>query len=231
MKKSFILALCILLATVIFAMGVSPQAVDGESKELLDAAIAGETEMYKMGVVPVDALCEQIKARSLSPNADLYTAVDMVKEQQAAESIDMSDYYMGSLASQYQEIADDAQKNFSIDEFGMDVDSGVLQPCLLDTEELSETERKIKYSYVSWRTTIRRQDGGYMVWIMFNQDVVEAVLREEDGEWKIFSYESDDKRFEPEGYDPNQGVYPTLEEALQKVQNTNITMLNPYKFS
>lgn len=232
MKKSFILALCILLVTVIFAMGVSPQTVDPEGRELLDAAIAGETAMMKIGVASLDALCQQLETGALAPNAALPQAADLLKEQNVTEHIDMSDYYTGSLASQYQGMLDttdalwqEPNENW----FELAVDSGTTQGRLLHVEAVSETEKKVKFSCVGWLTSIYERGGRYTVRVIFNRDTLEKTMVQENRQWKIQSMESDNKEFAPDSYEPDQGAFDTLEEALECARKLDVNKLNPFR--
>lgn len=228
MKKSFILALCILLVTVIFAMGVSPQTVDPEGRELLDAAVAGENELMKIGVVPGDTICRQLKKQRSSSNVNVEEAAKLAEKATTA----FADCYTEELAAKYTDIADTADAavyDSSTQTFDLAVDSGITQSHLLHAETLSETEKKIKFSCVSWLTSIYESNGKYTVWVIFNRDTLERTMVKENGQWKVQSMESHDKEFAPDSYEPDQGTFDTLEEALEYALQLDVNKLDPFR--
>lgn len=222
-KLPFILVLSVLLCVSLVFMGVASSA-GTVSAQLLNAATAGEEEVRKLGVAPAKEMGQQLMTRSVSPDVDLLTAASLTEP----EKTDFSTYYTESLASKYEDLSQTVWDDFDPSSFGLSVDSGIMKSHIISVENTSETEKKLRFSYVSWLTTIFEHEGQYMVWIMFNRDTQTNTLVKTDGQWKTVSIESVDKEFEPENYNPNQGTFDTLEAALDFVQSTNVYLLDPY---
>lgn len=232
MKKRFVLALSAFLIAAVFLMGSvsSAEIVSPEDAAVLSAAVAGENELMKIGVVPGDTICRQLKTQRGSADINVEEAAKLAEKVPTA----FEDYYTEGLAAKYTGIADASDTvlyDSSARTFDLAVDSGTTQSQLIYVEDLSETEKRIKFSCVGWLTSIFERGGKYTVRVIFNRDTLEKTMVKENGQWKVQSMESDSKEFAPDSYEPDQGAFDTLEEALQKVHNTNITMLNPYKFS
>lgn len=232
MKKRFVLALSAFLIAAVFLMGSvsSAEIVSPEDAAVLSAAVAGENELMKIGVVPGDTICRQLKTQRGSADINVEEAAKLAEKVPTA----FEDYYTEGLAAKYTGIADASDTvlyDSSARTFDLAVDSGTTQGRLLHVEAVSETEKKVKFSCVGWLTSIFERGGKYTVRVIFNRDTLEKTMVKENGQWKVQSMESDSKEFAPDSYEPDQGTFDTLEEALQKVHNTNITMLNPYKFS
>lgn len=60
--------------------------------------------------------------------------------------------YATGLGVRYQEKYQDKLKNLDLD--ALDVDSGVTDVQLLRSTKLSDTERRIRFSFVGWLTTV-----------------------------------------------------------------------------
>lgn len=143
-----------------------------------------------------------------------------------------ADCYTEELAAKYTDIADTADAavyDSSTQTFDLAVDSGITQSHLLHAETLSETEKKIKFSCVSWLTSIYESNGKYTVWVIFNRDTLERTMVKENGQWKVQSMESHDKEFAPDSYEPDQGTFDTLEEALEYALQLDVNKLDPFR--
>ena len=192
--------------------------MDDLDAQLLTAAVAAETERLKIGVAPADVFAQQLNGRQ--------SAVDSLVASQNGTNLDLQQYYTDDLARNYQEIQESAKEH--IDLSRIDVDSGTTASRLIYTEDISETEKKIQFSFVGWLTTIYQEEGQYSVVTAFNQDTLTKTMVLEDGLWKTLRTDEYRKEFAPDDYVYEKGRFDTLEEALEFVQHMNMEAENPF---
>ena len=200
------------------AFSFSATEMDDLDAQLLTAAVAAETERLKIGVAPADVFAQQLNGRQ--------SAVDSLVASQNGTNLDLQQYYTDDLARNYQEIQESAKEH--IDLSRIDVDSGTTASRLIYTEDISETEKKIQFSFVGWLTTIYQEEGQYSVVTAFNQDTLTKTMVLEDGLWKTLRIDEHRKEFAPDDYVYEKGRFDTLEEALTFVQNMDTEAENPF---
>ena len=169
-----LLLICTVAFAALTAFSFSATEMDDLDAQLLTAAVAAETERLKIGVAPADVFAQQLNGRQ--------SAVDSLVASQNGTNLDLQQYYTDDLARNYQEIQESAKEH--IDLSRIDVDSGTTASRLIYTEDISETEKKIQFSFVGWLTTIYQEEGQYSVVTAFNQDTLTKTMVLEDGLWK-----------------------------------------------
>ena len=213
-----LLLICTVAFAALTAFSFSATEMDDLDAQLLTAAVAAETERLKIGVAPADVFAQQLNGRQ--------SAVDSLVASQNGTNLDLQQYYTDDLARNYQEIQESAKEH--IDLSRIDVDSGTTASRLIYTEDISETEKKIQFSFVGWLTTIYQEEGQYSVVTAFNQDTLTNTRVLEDGLWKTLRTDEYRKEFAPDDYVYEKGRFDTLEEALEFVQHMNMEAENPF---
>ena len=213
-----LLLICTVAFAALTAFSFSATEMDDLDAQLLTAAVAAETERLKIGVAPADVFPQQLNGRQ--------SAVDSLVASQNGTNLDLQQYYTDDLARNYQEIQESAKEH--IDLSRIDVDSGTTASRLIYTEDISETEKKIQFSFVGWLTTIYQEEGQYSVVTAFNQDTLTKTMVLEDGLWKTLRTDEYRKEFAPDDYVYEKGRFDTLEEALEFVQHMNMEAENPF---
>ena len=213
-----LLLICTVAFAALTAFSFSATEMDDLDAQLLTAAVAAETERLKIGVAPADVFAQQLNGRQ--------SAVDSLVASQNGTNLDLQQYYTDDLARNYQEIQESAKEH--IDLSRIDVDSGTTASRLIYTEDISETEKKIQFSFVGWLTTIYQEEGQYSVVTAFNQDTLTKTMVLEDGLWKTLRTDEYRKEFAPDDYVYEKGRFDTLEEALEFVQHINMEAENPF---
>ena len=213
-----LLLICTVAFAALTAFSFSATEMDDLDAQLLTAAVAAETERLKIGVAPADVFAQQLNGRQ--------SAVDSLVASQNGTNLDLQQYYTDDLARNYQEIQESAKEH--IDLSRIDVDSGTTASRLIYTEDISETEKKIQFSFVGWLTTIYQEEGQYSVVTAFNQDTLTKTMVLEDGLWKTLRTDEYRKEFAPDDYVYKKGRFDTLEEALEFVQHMNMEAENPF---
>ena len=213
-----LLLICTVAFAALTAFSFSATEMDDLDAQLLTAAVAAETERLKIGVAPADVFAQQLNGRQ--------SAVDSLVASQNGTNLDLQQYYTDDLARNYQEIQESAKEH--IDLSRIDVDSGTTASRLIYTEDISETEKKIQFSFVGWLTTIYQEEGQYSVVTAFNQDTLTKTMVLEDGLWKTLRTDEYRKVFAPDDYVYEKGRFDTLEEALEFVQHMNMEAENPF---
>ena len=213
-----LLLICTVAFAALTAFSFSATEMDDLDAQLLTAAVAAETERLKIGVAPADVFAQQLNGRQ--------SAVDSLVASQNGTNLDLQQYYTDDLARNYQEIQESAKEH--IDLSRIDVDSGTTASRLIYTEDISETEKKIQFSFVGWLTTIYQEGGQYSVVTAFNQDTLTKTMVLEDGLWKTLRTDEYRKEFAPDDYVYEKGRFDTLEEALEFVQHMNMEAENPF---
>lgn len=213
-----LLLICTVAFAALTAFSFSATEMDDLDAQLLTAAVAAETERLKIGVAPADVFAQQLNGRQ--------SAVDSLVASQNGTNLDLQQYYTDDLARNYQEIQESAKEH--IDLSRIDVDSGTTASRLIYTEDISETEKKIQFSFVGWLTTIYQEEGQYSVVTAFNQDTLTKTMVLEDGLWKTLRTDEYRKEFAPDDYVYEKGRFDTLEEALTFVQNMDTEAENPF---
>lgn len=133
-----LLLICTVAFAALTAFSFSATEMDDLDAQLLTAAVAAETERLKIGVAPADVFAQQLNGRQ--------SAVDSLVASQNGTNLDLQQYYTDDLARNYQEIQESAKEH--IDLSRIDVDSGTTASRLIYTEDISETEKKIQFSFV-----------------------------------------------------------------------------------
>lgn len=213
-----LLLICTVAFAALTAFSFSATEMDDLDAQLLTAAVAAETERLKIGVAPADVFAQQLNGRQ--------SAADSLVASQNGTNLDLQQYYTDDLARNYQEIQESAKEH--IDLSRIDVDSGTTASRLIYTEDISETEKKIQFSFVGWLTTIYQEEGQYSVVTAFNQDTLTKTMVLEDGLWKTLRTDEYRKEFAPDDYVYEKGRFDTLEEALEFVQHMNMEAENPF---
>ena len=213
-----LLLICTVAFAALTAFSFSATEMDDLDAQLLTAAVAAETERLKIGVAPADVFAQQLNGRQ--------SAVDSLVASQNGTNLDLQQYYTDDLARNYQEIQESAKEH--IDLSRIDVDSGTTASRLIYTEDISETEKKIQFSFVGLLTTIYQEEGQYSVVTAFNQDTLTKTMVLEDGLWKTLRTDEYRKEFAPDDYVYEKGRFDTLEEALEFVQHMNMEAENPF---
>ena len=213
-----LLLICTVAFAALTAFSFSATEMDDLDAQLLTAAVAAETERLKIGVAPADVFAQQLNGRQ--------SAVDSLVASQNGTNLDLQQYYTDDLARNYQEIQESAKEH--IDLSRIDVDSGTTASRLIYTEDISETEKKIQFSFVGWLTTIYQEEGQYSVVTAFNQDTLTKTMVLEDGLWKTLRIDEHRKESAPDDYVYEKGRFDTLEEALTFVQNMDTEAENPF---
>ena len=213
-----LLLICTVAFAALTAFSFSATEMDDLDAQLLTAAVAAETERLKIGVAPADVFAQQLNGRQ--------SAVDSLVASQNGTNLDLQQYYTDDLARNYQQIQESAKEH--IDLSRIDVDSGTTASRLIYTEDISETEKKIQFSFVGWLTTIYQEEGQYSVVTAFNQDTLTKTMVLEDGLWKTLRIDEHRKEFAPDDYVYEKGRFDTLEEALTFVQNMDTEAENPF---
>ena len=213
-----LLLICTVAFAALTAFSFSATEMDDLDAQLLTAAVAAETERLKIGVAPADVFAQQLNGRQ--------SAADSLVASQNGTNLDLQQYYTDDLARNYQEIQESAKEH--VDLSRIDVDSGTTASRLIYTENISETEKKIQFSFVGWLTTIYQEEGQYSVVTVFNQDTLTKTMVLEDGLWKTLRTDEYRKEFAPDDYVYEKGQFDTLEEALEFVQHMNMEAENPF---
>ena len=213
-----LLLICTVAFAALTAFSFSATEMDDLDAQLLTAAVAAETERLKIGVAPADVFAQQLNGRQ--------SAADSLVASQNGTNLDLQQYYTDDLARNYQEIQESAKEH--VDLSRIDVDSGTTASRLIYTENISETEKKIQFSFVGWLTTIYQEEGQYSVVTVFNQDTLTNTMVLEDGLWKTLRTDEYRKEFAPDDYVYEKGRFDTLEEALEFVQHMNMEAENPF---
>lgn len=234
-KKLRVLSILVLASLLlIIVMGASGFAAQKQedSEAFIDVIQASEMSL-KMGEIPAEALQQQIQLQKRTRNAAPNTRLSKSELTQAAQNavetvtIDYSDYFSGNLAAKYQNIQVARAQAPNVKE--PTVDSGIIQSHLISTENVSDTRKNVKVSFVNWTARVYDcDDGKFMVTLMFNRDTVVAETVYEQGVWKTAGYHDDFLEFIPDSYDPVMGVFDSYEQALTCVQNLNVEAENPF---
>lgn len=223
MKHNKILWLSLGLVFVIvlgagLAAGFSQQNRQ-ETMQALEAAVHAEADLMRMSVVSLDALAQQ-------PEQTRYTEASIRQVIQQETPPNYPQQYATGLGVRYQEKYQDKLKNLDLD--ALDVDSGVTDVQLLRSTKLSDTERRIRFSFVGWLTTIHHTGGLRQVRVIYNQDTLTVHMKLEDGIWKVLKTEEHQKEFAPDGYEYSKGYFRTMEEAAAFVQSMDMEAENPF---
>ena len=139
--------------------------------QLLDTAVAAEAERLKISVAPAEVLSQQLESGQSTANA--------VAAAKSSVRLDLQQYYTSNLAKSYEGIQDSAKEHADLTQ--IDVDSGTTAGRLFYITKTSETERRIRFSFVGWLTTIYQEGGQYSVVTAFNQDTLTKTMVLEDG--------------------------------------------------
>ena len=142
--------------------------------QLLDTAVAAEAERLKISVAPAEVLSQQLESGQSTANA--------VAAAKSSVRLDLQQYYISNLAKSYEGIQDSAKEHADLTQ--IDVDSGTTAGRLFYITKTSETERRIRFSFVGWLTTIYQEGGQYSVVTTFNQNTLTKTMVLEDGLWK-----------------------------------------------
>lgn len=223
MKKNKTLWLSLGLAFLIvlgagLAAGFSQQNRQ-QTLQALEAAVTAEADLRRISVVSLDALAQQ-------PEETRYTEASIRQVIRQETPPDYPRQYATGLGVRYQQMYQDKQKNLDLS--ALDVDSGVTDVQLLRSTKLSDTERKIRFSFVGWLTTIHHTGGMYQVRVIYNQDTLTRYMKLEDGIWKVLKTEEHQKDFAPDGYEYSKGYFRTMEEAAAFVQRMDMEAENPF---
>ena len=186
--------------------------------QLLDTAVAAEAERLKISVAPAEVLSQQLESGQSTANA--------VAAAKSSVRLDLQQYYISNLAKSYDGIQDSAKEHADLTQ--IDVDSGTTAGRLFYITKTSETERRIRFSFVGWLTTIYQEGGQYSVVTTFNQNTLTKTMVLEDGLWKTLRIDEHRKEFAPDDYVYEKGRFDTLEEALTFVQNMDTEAENPF---
>ena len=117
--------------------------------QLLDTAVAAEAERLKISVAPAEVLSQQLESGQSTANA--------VAAAKSSVRLDLQQYYTSNLAKSYEGIQDSAKEHADLTQ--IDVDSGTTAGRLFYITKTSETERRIRFSFVGWLTTIYQEGG------------------------------------------------------------------------
>ena len=223
MKQNKLLWLSLGLVFVIvlgagLAAGFSQQNRQ-ETMQALEAALQAEADLMKISVVPADALAQQ-------PEEIRYTEAAIRQAIRQETPPNYPQQYATGLGVRYQEMYQNKQKNLDLSE--LDVDSGITDVQLLRSTKLSDTERKIRFSFVGWLTTIHRTGGMYQVRVIYSKQTMTQYMELQDGTWKILKTREHLQEFAPDGYEYSKGYFRTMEEAVAFVQSMDMEVENPF---
>ena len=209
---------CVVALAAGLTTGFATQENMQSDTQVLEAAANAEAAILKLNVVTLDALAQQ-------PEQTRYSEASIAQAKQQA-ALDFHQYYAGAMGDQYQQMYQDNQT--SLDMAELNVDAGATDAQLIHMETISDTERRVQLSLVTWLTTIHRQGDQYKVRVIFNRDTLTEHMTLEDGTWKILRTEEQLKEFAPDGYEYDKGLFDTMEEAVAFVQNMDMEAENPF---
>lgn len=223
MKQNKLLWLSLGLVFVIvlgagLAAGFSQQNRQ-ETMQALEAAIRAEADLRRISVVPLDALAQQ-------PEETRYTEASIRQAIRQETPPDYPQQYATGLGVRYQQMYQDKQKNLDLSE--LDVDSGITDVQLLRSTKLSDNERKIRFSFVGWLTTIHHRNGLRQVRVIYSKQTLTTHMKLEDGVWKILKTEEHLQEFAPDGYEYSKDYFRTMEEAVAFVRSMDMEAENPF---
>lgn len=218
--KIFMVAfLCSLL--VVMSSGFASQ--NDEDAEILEAAVQADSVLLQTGVVPAGILKRELNRANAVSLDSMEKAANEIAQQ---DRPDYGQSYFEERAEQLREI-DEAIIN-DLDFSELTVDSGVMQYHLVSAKSISETEKQIKTSGVSWLTTIYYRNSKFIVNVLFNRDTATHQMLFQDGFWKVSKTFGMEKEFAPENYVPAKGSFSTMQEALNFVEQIDIDAENPF---
>ena len=159
--------------------------------QLLDTAVAAEAERLKISVAPAEVLSQQLESGQSTANA--------VAAAKTAVCVWTSSSITPAISPKsYEGIQDSAKEHADLTQ--IDVDSGTTAGRLFYITKTSETERRIRFSFVGWLTTIYQEGGQYSVVTAFNQDTLTKTMVLEDGLWKTLRIDEHRKGICPDDY-------------------------------
>ena len=223
MKRNNKLWLALVLACVVaLAAGLTAGFATHENvqsdTQVLEAAVNAEVAIPKMTVIPLDVLAQQ-------PEETRYSEASIAQAKQKAV-LDFHQYYVGARADRYQQKYQDYQKKLDLS--ALDVDAGATDIQLIQMENISNTERRIQFSFVGYLTTIYRQGDQYQVWVIYSKQTLTKLMQLEDDSWKTIKVEDHLQEFAPDGYEYDKGLFDTMEEAVAFVQSMDMEAENPF---
>lgn len=190
-----------------------------QTLQALEAAVNAEADLMRVSVVSLDALAQQ-------PEETRYTEASIRQVIRQETPPDYPRQYATGLGVRYQKMYQDKQKNLDLS--ALDVDSGVTDVRLLRSTKFSDTERRIRFSFVGWLTTIHHTGGLRQVRVIYAKHTLTTRMKLEDGVWKILKTEEHLQEFAPDGYEYSKGYFRTMEEAAAFVRSMDMEAENPF---
>lgn len=190
-----------------------------ETMQALESAIQAEADLRRISVVPLDALAQQ-------PEQTRYTEAAIRQAIRQETPPDYPRQYATGLGVRYQQMYQDKQKNLDLS--ALDVDSGITDVQLLRSTKLSDNQRRIRFSFVGWLTTIHHTGGLRQVRVIYSKQTITARMKLEDGVWKILKTEEHLQEFAPDGYEYSKGYFRTMDEAAAFVRSMDMEAENPF---
>lgn len=229
MKRKPYMLICILTLILLVGTGLVFSGFEAQSQEdqaAYEAMLEALDAQMNGGVIPASDLTKEMSKRNASSDAQLNEAISQAGAQTEE---DYGNKLSGDLAEKYQEKHEQLMDVKSL-ETDVSVGAGILSPNLINVQDVSETEKKLKISYVNWLCAVEPVNGKYEVVLIFNRDtgVMNACL--EDGEWKLVNTDGDGyiKEFYPASYDPVAGTFDTFQEAAAFAAAIDVKEKNPF---
>lgn len=228
MKKKLnfmVLGVFLVSVVVIGFSGFAAQSVNEDDEAAFEAAVDADNMAMQTGVISLDVLQNQTKLASSSRMAaDFEGVVLHSAEIQSTPQYDA--YYSSERASQLEEMHKAVLEN--IDGTEVTVGGGTLNNHLQSSEDISDTEKMITVSEVSWLETIYHRDSNYTVNLIFNRDVMTYRMMKEKDSWIIVESVSQQKEFAPSDYQGDKGTFDTFQEAVEFAVQLDVEAENPF---
>lgn len=218
---SLISLVAIMVTIGLMGSGFTSQ-FDEEDQEAFEAVVAADNAILQTGVVSLDDL--KIQTMSVNEIQQEQAILDKVVEEQSTP--DYEKYFPSSRAEQLTEAHEVALENTNNEE--VTVGGGTVDNQLFNIEEVSEGEKIVTVSEISWLETIYQVDSGYTVNLIFNKDISTYRMTNENGSWRVSESLGCQKEFAPDDYQGDKGTFDTFQEAVEFAAELDVEAENPF---
>lgn len=226
-KKTTTIISLIALAAVVIVTGLATgftTRYDEVDQEAFNAAVSADTMVLQTGVVSIDKLQNQVVA--LSENSVVQEDVILENASETQSVPDYEDYFPLERANQLTESHQAVMQNLSDEE--VTVGGGKLNTNLVNSQDISPTEKIIVMTGESWLETIYHRDGTYVVNLIFTRDTISYRMVNEEGSWKVAETLSHQMEFAPDDYQGDKGTFDTFQEAVEFAAQLDVEAENPF---
>lgn len=225
-KLSFMVLGFFLVGVVVIGFsGFTSQSVNEDDEAAFEAAVDADNMVLQTGVISLDVLQNQTQLASLSRTTTNFEGV-VLNSAEIQSTPQYDKYYSSERASQLEEMHEAVLEN--VDGTEVTVGGGTLNNQLQSSEDISDTEKIITISEISWLETIYHRDSNYTVNLIFNRDVMTYRMMKENESWIIVESMGQQKEFAPSNYQGDKGTFDTFQEAVEFAAQLDVEAENPF---